>query len=167
MWNREWVSHSFVFWEMLERNSGKVYELAEEVARSQGLEVDDIELLGEGRRRLLRITIDRSGGVSIDDCESFSRDFGALMDVEDPIEGAYTLEVTSPGLDRPLKRLDHYTKNVGKLAKVILIEKMERQNVIVGRIVSADQKQVALNVDGQEMVIPFSNIKKARLEVEL
>jgi ribosome maturation factor RimP len=145
----------------------RVSELAEEVAVSMGVEVDDIELLGEGRRRVLRVTLDSPGGVTIDDCASFSRDFGALMDVEDPIEGAYTLEVSSPGLDRPLKTLRHYEKSIGKLVNVVLKEEREGGGFLRGRLLSVDAKGIGISVDGREMMIPFDNIKRARLEPEV
>jgi ribosome maturation factor RimP len=145
----------------------RVSEMAEEVAMSMGVEVDDIELLGEGRWRVLRVTIDSARGVTLDDCESFSRDFGALMDVEDPIEGSYTLEVSSPGLDRPLKTLRHYEKSIGKLVKVVLKEDREGSGFLRGRLLSVDEKGIGISVDGHEMAIPFDTIKRARLEPEV
>jgi ribosome maturation factor RimP len=145
----------------------RVSEMAEEVAMSMGVEVDDIELLGEGRRRVLRVTIDSARGVTLDDCESFSRDFGALMEVEDPIEGSYTLEVSSPGLDRPLKTLRHYEKSIGKLVKVVLKEDREGSGFLRGRLLSVDAKGIGISVDGREMAIPFDTIKRARLEPEV
>jgi ribosome maturation factor RimP len=152
---------------MMDDRIRKVHELAEEIARDLGIEVYDVELLGEGSRQLLRVTIDREAGVTVDDCESFSRDFGALMDVEDPVEGPYTLEVSSPGLDRPLRRPEHYMKSVGKLAKVVLWEPEEGQSVYKGRILRADDGQVVLEADAREFAFPYDDIKKARLEVEL
>jgi ribosome maturation factor RimP len=145
----------------------RVNELAEEVAVSMGVEVDDIELLGEGRRRVLRVTLDSPGGVTLDDCESFSRDFGALMDVEDPIEGSYTLEVSSPGLDRPLKTPRHYEKSIGKLVNVVLREEREGGGFLRGRLLSVDETGIGISVDEGEMMIPFDNIKRARLEPEV
>lgn len=157
----------FCFYGM-ERVSKKVHELADEVAMGLRCEVDDIELLGEGRRQLLRVVLDRPEGVSLDDCEAFSRDFGALLDVEDLIMGSYTLEVSSPGLDRPLKRPEHYQKSIGKLAKMVLVEPLEGiGSVVVARISEVRPGGVLVDLGGRELALEFDNIKKARLEVEL
>jgi ribosome maturation factor RimP len=157
----------FCFYGM-ERLSKRVYELADEVAMGLRCDIDDIELFGEGRRQLLRVVIDRPEGVTLDDCEAFSRDFGALLDVEDPIMGPYTLEVSSPGLDRPLKRPEHYQKSIGKLAKIVLLEPLEGiGSVVVARIAGVRPGGVLVDLGGREIAIDFKNIKKARLEVEL
>ena len=142
-------------------------EIAEEAALAVGVAVDEIELLGTGRRSLLRVTIDKQGGVTLDDCAAFSRDFSALMDVEDPIKSAYTLEVSSPGLDRPLKSLEAFRKCTGKLAKVVLKKKPEGKGVLVGRIIGVGDATVTLLVDGAEIETDYANVSKARLEVEL
>jgi ribosome maturation factor RimP len=145
----------------------KVWSLAEETALVLGVEVDDVELLGEGRRKLLRVTIDKEGGVTLEDCGAFSRDFGALLDVEDPLEGAYTLEVSSPGLDRPLRRLKDFVKYKGKLVRVATKRKVDGKNFLVGRIEAVEGDRIVL-VDGKKRLdIPFEDISKARLEIEL
>ncbi|HYA12346.1 MAG TPA: ribosome maturation factor RimP, partial [Thermodesulfovibrionales bacterium] len=101
------------------------------------------------------------------DCERFSRSLEALLDVEDPIPMSYTLEVSSPGLDRPLKELKDFEKNMGKLARIITIEKIENQNLFIGRILNADSDFLKLLVHSREIDIPFDKISKARLEVEI
>jgi ribosome maturation factor RimP len=145
----------------------RVYALAREVADGLGYELEDVEMLGNGRRVLLRVTIDKEGGVTLDDCASFSKDFGALLDVEDPMQGRYTLEVSSPGLDRPLKTLEAFGKHVGKLARVVTREKVDNQKFIVGRIQAVEGGTVVLLVGKERLDIDFKNISKARLEVEL
>ena len=147
----------------------KVESLALEVGRNLGYDVEDLELLGSGRRMIIRISIDREGGVGMDDCAEFSRDFAALMDVEDPIEGRYTIEVGSPGLDRPLKKPAHWKKCIGKLARVELLDPIEGQDVIMGRIEGIDQDdRVTLALeDGSSEQLTLDEIKRARLEVEL
>ncbi|HMK50162.1 MAG TPA: ribosome maturation factor RimP [Thermodesulfovibrionales bacterium] len=144
----------------------RVVRIAEEAAEGQGVEVFDVELLGKGKL-LLRVLIDKEGGVTLDDCEHFSRSFSALLDVENPIQGSYTLEVSSPGLDRPLKRLIDFEKNTGKLARIITAEKMENQNFFVGRIAGTDGNMIRLVIRDRELLIPFDNISRARLEIEL
>jgi len=144
----------------------KVSELAIQVAEEQGMEVFDLELLGKGKL-LLRVIIDKEGGVTLDDCERFSRSFSALLDVENPIPGSYTLEVSSPGMDRPLKNMSDFEKNIGKLARVVTAEKIRNQSFFIGRISGIEGNSIRLSVKGQEIPIPFDSISKARLEIEL
>jgi len=144
----------------------RVLKLAKQVAEEQGVELFDIELLGRGKL-LLRVMIDKEGGVTLDDCERFSRSFEAILDVEDPIPASYTLEVSSPGLDRPLREMKDFEKNIGKLARIITIEKIENQNLFVGRILNVSSDFLKLLVHGREIDIPYDKISKARLEVEI
>ena len=136
------------------------------VADGQGVEVFDIELLGKGKL-LLRISIDKEGGVTLDDCETFSKSLGALLDVEDVIHRSYTLEVSSPGLDRPLRTLAEFEKNKGKLARIVTIEKIGNRNFLVGRIAGVNDGIVTLLLDDRDVDIPYDKIAKARLEIEL
>jgi ribosome maturation factor RimP len=147
----------------------KIHELATQVADECGYELVDIGLFGGGSRTLLRVTLDKEGGINLSNCETFSRRLEALMDVEDPIGGSYTLEVSSPGLDRPLKSLDDFKKNVGKLARIITEEKVNNQNFFLGRIAGVNGTTIRLSVaDGrEEIILPFDAIAKARLEIEL
>ena len=144
----------------------RVLRLAEQVADGQGVEIFDIELLGKGKL-LLRVTIDKEEGVTLDDCERFSKNFEALLDVENPISGSYTLEVSSPGLDRPLRSLSDFEKNKGKLARIITVEKIQNQNFFIGHIVDIDNGLIKLSVNKREIDIPFEKISKAKLEIEL
>jgi ribosome maturation factor RimP len=144
----------------------KVSRLAKQVAEELKVELFDIELSGRDKL-LLRITMDKEGGVTLNDCERFSRSLEAILDVEDPIPVSYTLEVSSPGLDRPLRELKDFEKNVGKLARIITVEKIENQNLFIGRISRANNKSLRLLVNDREIDIPFEKILRARLEVEL
>lgn len=145
----------------------RAYEIANEVAMGLGVEVEDIELLGLGRGRTLRVTLDKEGGVTVDDCAAFSREFGVALDVEDAIRGTYTLEVSSPGLDRPLKKPRDYEKSVGKLVRVVLNEQIRGQGFLVGRLRDVTEDRVRLSAGEREEEVFFSNIKRARLEVEI
>ena len=116
---------------------------------------------------MLRVTIDKEEGVTLDDCERFSKNFEALLDVENPISGSYTLEVSSPGLDRPLRSLSDFEKNKGKLARIITVEKIQNQNFFIGHIVDIDNGLIKLSVNKREIDIPFEKISKAKLEIEL
>jgi ribosome maturation factor RimP len=144
----------------------KVSRLAKQVAEELQVELFNIELSGKDKL-LLRITIDKEGGVTLNDCERFSRSLEAILDVEDPIPVSYTLEVSSPGLDRPLRELKDFEKNVGKLARIITVEKIEDQNLFIGRISRTNNKSLRLLVNNREIDLPFEKILRARLEIEL
>jgi ribosome maturation factor RimP len=151
---------------MIHGTKQKIKELAVQVAEDQGVEIFNIEFLGTGKI-LLRVIIDKEGGVTLDDCEKFSKRLGALLDIEDPVAGSYTLEISSPGLDRPLKDIKDFEINRGKLARIITTEKIEKQNFFVGHILEINDDCVKLLVYGKEITIPFEKISKARLEIEL
>ena len=144
----------------------KIFQLAEQVAEEQGVELFGIELLGKGKV-LLRVFIDKDGGVTLDDCQRFSKSLGIVLDVENPIPGSYKMEVSSPGLDRPLRNLKDYEKNTGKLARVITKEKIENRNFFIGRILGIHYGMIQLLVGEQEMNIPVDNISRASLEIEV
>lgn len=143
-----------------------ILELAQQVAGEQGVELFDLELLGKGKL-LLRVAVDKEGGVTLDDCEKFSKSLGALLDVENPIPGPYTLEVSSPGLDRPLRNLNDFEKYKGKCARIVTTEKIENRNFFIGRIERVENGFITLSVDNRPVIIPFDKISKARLEIEL
>lgn len=142
------------------------------MAEELGFNLVDVSLHGQGKRTMLRVTIDRDGGVSLDDCEHFSRGCVGLMDVEDPIVGPYTLEVSSPGLDRPLKTPDDFKRNVGKLLRVVTKEKINNQSFFLGRLTKVSDGSVTLSLTGKkrttvEIDIPFDMISKAQIEIEV
>jgi ribosome maturation factor RimP len=149
------------------RIQDKIGALTREVADGMGVELVDVELRGAGRRTLLRVTIDREGGVTVGDCERFSRDLGAMLDVEDLLEESYTLEVSSPGLDRPLKGVGDFRRHRGRLVNVSLREKVEGRGAWTGRVEEALEDRVRLSVDGKSIEIAYDNILKAVLEIEI
>lgn len=144
----------------------KLLEMAQRIAFSQGAEIADIELLGKGKK-LLRVFLEKQDGVTLTDCERFSKDFGALLDIEAPFPGSYTLEVSSPGLDRPLKTMRDFENNKGRLARIITAEKIENQNFFLGRILDVHDTVIRILVKDREIDIPFPMITRARLEIEL
>lgn len=144
----------------------RISNLAQQVAEDQELEIFDVELLGKGKL-LLRVTVDKESGVTLDDCEQYSRRLGALLDIENPLAQSYTLEVTSPGMDRPLRGIHDFEKNKGRLVRIITSEKVENQNFFVGRIAGVSGDTITLRVNDREINIPFHIITKARLEIEL
>jgi len=145
----------------------KIFELADSVAGQYGVQVVDIEVTGSSRKAIVRVFIDKKEGVTLDDCEKFSRALSAIIDVEDPIRGSYILEVSSPGLDRPLRGLKDFEKNIGKLARVITREPVGNQTFFVGRITGMKENCIVLLMnDATEINIPFEKVSKARLEIE-
>jgi ribosome maturation factor RimP len=152
----------------------KVYELASQAAEDEGFELISADILGQGRRLLLRITVDKEGGVTVGDCEKMSRSIEALLDVEDPIKGPYMLEVSSPGLDRPLVKQKDFERSIGKLARIVTIDKIENQTFFIGRIMDVGEGWVRIRLEkgakkeeARDIFVPFENISKARLEVEI
>jgi len=145
----------------------KVTGLAQAVADEQGVKIFDVEFAGSSGRPILKVYIDRKEGVTLEDCSRFSRSLSALMDVEDPVRTPYVLEVSSPGLDRPLRGLSDYEHNLGKLARIVTREAVDNRTFFVGRIVEVAGDVVRLKIDDKTNVdIAFENISKARLEIE-
>lgn len=133
------------------------------VVTGLGYEFVGCELLREGRSALLRVYIDRPEGITVDDCSKVSRQVGATLDVEDPIQGQYTLEVSSPGIERPLFEIDHFKKYVGKFVKLRLEAPLEGRRHLVGELLQVDGNNIHLLMDSNEIVVPFSNVEKAKL----
>ena len=139
------------------------------------LELVDLELKGEGRRQLLRIFIDKPGGVTLDDCAEVSREISALFEVEDPFDGAYILEVSSPGLDRPLKKLQDFERFTGRMVKLRTLRLLDpddrghQRKTFVGELLGVDGTQIRLRQSdrrGGEISIAFETIDKANLELD-
>jgi ribosome maturation factor RimP len=112
---------------------------------------------------VVRLFIDRPEGVGLEDCERVSREVAALLDVEDPIPTAYTLEVSSPGFDRVLRTQAHFARFVGSRVFVELAAPREGRRRYTGKLLSADEAGIALEVDGQRVPVTFAEIGKARL----
>jgi ribosome maturation factor RimP len=144
----------------------KVTKLAEVIVEDFGVELVDVELLGSGRRSILRVTIDREGGVGLDDCRNVSRQLEAMLDVEDPVQGSYTLEVSSPGIDRPLKKIDDFVKYKGRKVKLVTKDKIENQSYFVGTIIDVQDSNVLIDLEKKSISVPFQSIKRATLEIE-
>ncbi|HUK57403.1 MAG TPA: ribosome maturation factor RimP [Nitrospiria bacterium] len=145
----------------------RIRELVGPILSSMGLELVDLELSGQGRRGHLRIFIDKDGGVNVDDCEQASRYVGHALDAVDPIPNAYLLEVSSPGLDRPLRKAEDYRRFAGKLARLKLVRPLDGAWVVVGRLRGLEGDRVELQPEDREAVqIALADIAQARLEVE-
>jgi len=146
----------------------KIRELIEPAIDSMGVELDDMELGRMKGKILLRVYIEKQGGVSIDDCEKVSREIATVLDVEDPVPGAYVLEVSSPGLDRPLRKPRDFIRFSGKKVRVVTNEPVDKQTFFVGKIENATDEDVMLVLQkDKKITISYNNISKARLEVEV
>ncbi|MBS1128401.1 MAG: hypothetical protein H6Q96_781 [Nitrospirae bacterium] len=141
--------------------------LLDPILGSLGLTLWDLEIRKQGPQWLLRIYIDReTGGVTLGDCEAVSRDLGTVLDVEDIISHAYTLEVSSPGLDRSLTRPEHYRKCRGSLVKIKTFQPINGVKVFKGKLAGLEDLVVVLEQDsGETLRIPLDNVSKASLEV--
>lgn len=149
----------------------RVKALAHPILSSLGLDLVEVEQKGGRGRVLLRIYIDKAGGVTLKDCEQASIYLGHALDVEDPIPLAYTLEVSSPGLDRPLKRPGDYQRAIGKSVRIHLIRPIEGQGALVGRLVVVKEDHITVEMEsasggGQRYDIPIADIQQTRLEIE-
>ena len=147
---------------------GKITQIAQRVGDPEGIEIVDVQLLGAGRGRVLRIFIDRPQGVSHADCEFISQQVGTILDVEDVIPGeSYTLEVSSPGLERKLLKEKDFERFVGKKAKVVLREPVENQRSWEGKLAGVSQGVVALEPsNGRVIHFPLTQVEKANLKFE-
>jgi len=156
----------------------RVRGAAARIAASYGLELFDVQLRREPVGWVLRVILDRVGGdstptggepVGIEDCQRVSQDLSALLDVEDGLTAGlehYTLEVSSPGLDRPLRHEADYRRFVGRLAKVVTRTPVDGQSHFTGRIAGVDQADVLLTEGRRTHRVPLDKISRGRLEVE-
>lgn len=158
----------------------KVHEIAERVAQSSGFEIVEIELRGGGKARMLRIFIDKPGGVTHDDCSIFSREVSTIFDVEDAVPGGtYTLEVSSPGLDRKLLKPSDYERFTGSLVKLMTRDPVNGNRHFEGRLASFRDGRLNLELTqrkkskkhdavepGAQVEIDLSNVERANLVPE-
>jgi ribosome maturation factor RimP len=159
-----------------------IREIADRVAASCGVEVFDVQLRREAVGLVLRIIIDRPArrdadgrmvverpedSIGIEECQRVSQDVSAILDVEDALDAAYTLEVSSPGLERPLRDLDDYARFAGRMAKIVVREAVDGQMHFEGRVSGIEDGAVVLSVGRTKVVrLPFDNITRGRLAVE-
>ena len=146
-----------------------IRQLLDPILASLGLTLWDLEFQRQGPQWLLRIYIDRESGVTLNDCESVSRDLSAALDVEDIIAHAYSLEVSSPGLDRTLSKPDHFTRFAGSTVKIKVYQPIDGQKVFRGTLLgTSDAGNVRVEIAaGTIMEFALNAITKAALEIEL
>ena len=144
------------------------------MASAHGLLIDDVKMVREGRQFVVRVTLDRPGpaatpedSVSISDCETVSHELGTILDVEDLLPDHCTLEISSPGLDRPLRHAEDYRRFSGRLAKIVMREPIDRQTAFAGRLRGLEGGDVLFEKEGGRLVrLPIGLIRRARLDVE-
>lgn len=124
------------------------------------------EYLSQGKHSLLRLYIDKESGIGVEDCERVSRQVSAILDVEDPIPGNYSLEISSPGIPRPLFKKEHYKQFVGHGVSVKLYKPIKGSRKLLGNIVAANEDVVVLEIGDEQLELPFSHIVKANLTSE-
>jgi ribosome maturation factor RimP len=147
--------------------AAEVERLAEGVAGRHGLTVAGIEVLGERRHTVIRVSVEGETGVSVDHCAAVAEELGRALDLHDPIPHRYTLEVASPGLDRPLFRASDFQRFAGRKVEVTAYEPLDGRRRWKGRLLGLEGDQVALEVEGQAVRLPLAGIARARLAVDM
>ena len=166
----------------------RVRQIAERVAASSGLEIVDVEILGGGKARMLRVFLDKPAagadplaGVTHEDCANFSREFGTILDVEDAMPGSYTLEVSSPGLDRKLVKPADFTRFTGSRVKLMTRQAVDNNRHFEGRLENFQDGKLTLDLSvashksrkkmgeaaGKKIEIDFANVEKANIVPEI
>ena len=133
------------------------------VVEALGYECWGVEFISQGLHSVLRVYIDRPEGILIDDCEAVSRQVSGILDVEDPISGEYTLEVSSPGMDRPLFTLEQFAKHAGEQVKIRLRSPYEGRRNYQGILRGVEEQDVVVLVDDHEYLLPIDSIDKANI----
>ena len=137
------------------------------ILRSLGYDLVELVFAGHGGKGVLRIFIDKEGGVTLEDCVQASRFISHALDVEDPISHSYQLEVSSPGLDRSLKYLEDFQRYQGRMVKITVHPPIENQRVLQGRLAEQEGDRIHIVVEGKkEVIVPFHYIKSAKLQFE-
>lgn len=144
----------------------KITELIEPLLAEKNFELVDIEFKNEGKSRLLRIYIDKLNGITIDDCAEVSREFGTILDVNDVISSSYRLEVSSPGLRRPLKKAEDFSRFAGRKVKVKTYAPVHERKTFTGELIGYENGEVIVDVDGSHYKIPENMVSKANLEID-
>jgi ribosome maturation factor RimP len=137
--------------------------IIEPVVKALGLQLWGIEYLGQGRHTLLRVYIDKEGGINVEDCAEASRHISSILDVEDPISSEYTLEVSSPGLDRFLFTLEQFQAYIDEVIKVRLSEGFAGRRNFSGKLRTVANEEIVLIVGEEEFTIPYELIEKANI----
>jgi ribosome maturation factor RimP len=146
--------------------SDEIQKLLDPAIERLGYELTDIEVRLGGQGGLIRLTIDKPDGIDLDDCEKVSHAMSALLDVEEPVPGNYNLEVSSPGLDRKLTKVEHFQRFEGETLKVTMRFPIEGRRRFRGKLLSSNKENIVVEVDGESHSLPLTMIDTARLVPE-
>lgn len=149
----------------LEDLADKIMQAATPATIAAGVELLDVELFGQGGRTVVRLTIDKSEGVGIEDCASFSRHLGDILDVHEVIQSAYVLEVSSPGLDRPLKKDSDFVWALGRRVRLTLRRKLDGRHVLRGELTGYEDSRLTVERDGETRIVDQADVARARLDM--
>jgi ribosome maturation factor RimP len=144
----------------------RVSAIADPILSNEGMELVELEYRRESKGWVLRLYIDKEGGVTLDDCTRISQEVGRSLDVEDFISTPYTLEVSSPGLARPLKKEKDFMKYRNHMIKVKTIDPIENRRQFKGKLLGITENRIEIAMDGGVFQIPLSNLAKANLEID-
>jgi ribosome maturation factor RimP len=151
---------------MSEEIVNRVRALADPILSSEGMDLVEIQYRREANGWVVRLTIDKEGGVTLDDCSRVNQEVGRILDVEDFIPMRYHLEVSSPGLDRALKNEKDFLKYRNRLIKVKTLDPIDKRRQFKGRLLGLVENHIQMEIDGGIIRIPLSNVSKANLEIE-
>jgi len=144
----------------------ELQKLLEPTIEGLGYELTDLEVRLGSKGGLVRLTIDKSDGIDLEDCEKVSHAVSALLDVEDPVASNYSLEVSSPGLDRKLTKVEHFQRFEGEILKVTMRLPIQGRRRFRGKLVSSDEENIVVEVDGESHSLPLAMLDTARLVPE-
>lgn len=142
-----------------------VTEISEELVEDMGLELVDVEYVKEGTSMFLRVYLDKEGGIGIDDCQEFSKKLNPILDEKDPVSSNYFLEVSSPGLDRPLKKDKDFKRSLGKDVEIGTYAPIDGRKSFIGELISYDDDLVTIMEEGKEITINKKDISKINLAI--
>jgi len=148
----------------MSRNLSQLWEMFEPVVQGLGYELVEIEYQPNPKHGVLRFYIDRDDGdIQLDDCTAVSNQISALLDVEDPLPGRFNLEVSSPGMDRPLRKIEDFQKFIGEVVKLKTSMALAGQRNFKGQLLAVENDELVLNCDNKQIRVPYAAIDKARL----
>ena len=141
----------------------RIISIVEPIVREEGCELIDAEVTSDSGRKILRLYIDKNSGVILDDCARVSHAVEDILEVEDAISGCYNLEVSSPGVERPLRTREHFEKAMGHRVHVTTRDKVGDRRNFIGLLKGLETAQLIIMVDGQDFLVQFEQVMKARI----
>ena len=147
--------------------AGDLWDVIEPYLATEGVELDDLQLQGLGPNLRLKVTVDAEGGIDLESVASVSRRLSRLIDQEELLAGPYTLEVSSPGLERALRRPSHWEKSVGRDVRVKARDETGRMLNLRGVLVGADEREATIEIDGDSVTVPLQDVTSARTVYEM